>query len=134
MPWATCSTACGVMTSSVQRKPAISASSAPANRNARSRIAMTPVPCCKRPSCRHGPALRTLDALLSTRTATLTREAAQALDMADPLARFADAFDLPSGLIYLDGNSLGPPPIAAHERLERVSRREWGEGLVRSWN
>ena len=64
----------------------------------------------------------------------MTREAAQALDLADPLARFADAFDLPSGVIYLDGNSLGPPPIAAHERLERVSRREWGEGLVRSWN
>ena len=64
----------------------------------------------------------------------MTREDAQALDLADPLARFADAFDLPSGLIYLDGNSLGPPPLAAHERLDRVSRREWGEGLVRSWN
>jgi kynureninase len=66
--------------------------------------------------------------------ATVTRDEAQALDLADPLARFRDAFDLPSGVIYLDGNSLGPPPLAAHERLERVSRREWGEGLVRSWN
>ena len=64
----------------------------------------------------------------------MTRDEAQALDLADPLARFRDAFDLPSGVIYLDGNSLGPPPLAAHERLERVSRREWGEGLVRSWN
>lgn len=41
---------------------------------------------------------------------------------------------MPSGVIYLDGNSLGPPPLSAHERLQRVSRREWGEGLVRSWN
>ena len=65
---------------------------------------------------------------------TVTREDAEALDAADPLARFRDAFDLPRGVIYLDGNSLGPPPLAAHERLERTSRREWGEGLVRSWN
>jgi kynureninase len=64
----------------------------------------------------------------------MTREEAEALDLADPLARFRDAFDLPSGVIYLDGNSLGPPPLAAHERLERTSRREWGEGLIRSWN
>jgi len=64
----------------------------------------------------------------------MTREQAHALDLADPLARFRDAFDLPSGVIYLDGNSLGPPPLSAHERLERTSRREWGEGLVRSWN
>jgi len=64
----------------------------------------------------------------------VTREEAEALDLADPLARFRDAFDLPSGVIYLDGNSLGPPPLSAHERLERASRREWGEGLIRSWN
>lgn len=64
----------------------------------------------------------------------MTRQDAEALDLADPLARFRDAFDLPRGVIYLDGNSLGPPPLAAHERLEEVSRRQWGEGLVRSWN
>ena len=64
----------------------------------------------------------------------MTREDAQALDLTDPLSRFRDAFDLPSGVIYLDGNSLGPPPKAVHERLEQVTRHEWGEGLVRSWN
>jgi kynureninase len=64
----------------------------------------------------------------------VTRDDAQALDLADPLAGFRDAFDLPAGLVYLDGNSLGPPPLGAHERLEQASRREWGEGLVRSWN
>lgn len=64
----------------------------------------------------------------------MTRDDAQALDVADPLARFRDAFDLPAGTIYLDGNSLGPPPLSTHERLEEVSRRQWGEGLIRSWN
>jgi kynureninase len=64
----------------------------------------------------------------------VTRDEALALDAADPLARFRAAFALPDGVIYLDGNSLGPPPLTVHERLAEVSRREWGEGLVRSWN
>jgi kynureninase len=64
----------------------------------------------------------------------VTRDEAQALDAADPLARFRAAFALPEGLIYLDGNSLGPPPLTAHDRLAQTSRVEWGEGLVRSWN
>ncbi|WP_293367971.1 kynureninase [Phenylobacterium sp.] len=64
----------------------------------------------------------------------MTRDEALALDAADPLARFHDAFALPDGVIYLDGNSLGPPPRAVHDRLTEVSRRQWGEGLVRSWN
>jgi kynureninase len=64
----------------------------------------------------------------------MTRDDALALDAADPLARFRDAFDLPAGLAYLDGNSLGPPPRAALARLEQAAREEWGHGLIRSWN
>ncbi|HEY2356579.1 MAG TPA: kynureninase, partial [Phenylobacterium sp.] len=64
----------------------------------------------------------------------MTREDAQSLDAADPLGRFRAAFALPPGLIYLDGNSLGPPPLAAQERVAGTLRDEWGEGLVRSWN
>ncbi len=64
----------------------------------------------------------------------MTRDEALALDAADPLARFRDAFDLPKGLIYLDGNSLGPPPRAALSRLAEVAAVEWGQGLVGSWN
>ena len=64
----------------------------------------------------------------------MTREEAQALDAADPLARFAEAFALPKGVIYLDGNSLGPPPLAAQARLAEAAGLEWGEGLIRSWN
>jgi kynureninase len=64
----------------------------------------------------------------------MNREDAEALDAADPLAGFHDAFDLPAGLIYLDGNSLGPLPRAATERVDRAVRQEWGQGLITSWN
>jgi kynureninase len=64
----------------------------------------------------------------------MTREDALKLDAADPLARFREAFDLPPGLIYLDGNSLGPPPKAALTRLADVAKREWGQDLITSWN
>ena len=56
-----------------------------------------------------------------------------ALDAADPLAEFRDAFSLPDGLIYLCGNSLGPPPRDAAERLARVTTDQWGAHLVRGW-
>ena len=55
-------------------------------------------------------------------------------DAADPLAGFRDAFDLPDGLIYLDGNSLGAFPRRAREIAERVLLQEWRDGLIRSWN
>jgi kynureninase len=64
----------------------------------------------------------------------VTRDEALALDAADPLARFHAAFDLPKGTIYLDGNSLGPPPRSAVARLAEVVSEEWGRGLIRSWN
>lgn len=59
---------------------------------------------------------------------------ARGLDAADPLAEYRDRFDLPEGVIYLDGNSLGALPKATPARLEQVLRGEWGEGLIRSWN
>ena len=37
-------------------------------------------------------------------------------------------------MVYLDGNSLGALPLGTAARLGEVIRREWGEGLVRSWN
>lgn len=43
-------------------------------------------------------------------------------------------FDLPEGVIYLDGNSLGPLPRGVAERLERCVHKEWGEMLIRGWN
>ena len=64
----------------------------------------------------------------------MTRQDALKRDAADPLARFREAFDLPEGVIYLDGNSLGPPPKTALARLADVADREWGRDLIRSWN
>jgi len=45
-----------------------------------------------------------------------------------------DKFDLPEGLIYLDGNSLGPLPKGALARAETVIREQWGQQLIRAWN
>ncbi len=58
----------------------------------------------------------------------------EARDRADPLRAFRDGFDLPEGLIYLDGNSLGPLPRATRAAMERVMDREWGESLIQGWN
>ena len=43
-------------------------------------------------------------------------------------------FTIPDGVVYLDGNSLGALPRGVAERMHDVVRREWGEGLIRSWN
>jgi len=56
------------------------------------------------------------------------------LDAADPLSHFRSKFDLPDGVVYMDGNSLGPLPRAVRERVDRVISKEWREGLIRSWN
>ena len=47
----------------------------------------------------------------------MTRDQARALDAADPLASYRDAFALPEGVIYLDGNSLGVLPRAVTPAL-----------------
>lgn len=55
-------------------------------------------------------------------------------DAQDPLAPLRDQFDLPAGVIYLDGNSLGARPKAALTRAQHVIAQEWGHDLIRSWN
>ena len=56
------------------------------------------------------------------------------LDAGDRLAPHRLAFALPEGVIYLDGNSLGPLPRAALARVESMLRDEWGELLIGGWN
>lgn len=43
-------------------------------------------------------------------------------------------FHIPDGVVYMDGNSLGPLPIAAGERVAKMLRDEWGDQLIRGWN
>ncbi len=43
-------------------------------------------------------------------------------------------FHLPEGVVYLDGNSLGPLPRGAEAAAARVLREEWGQDLIRAWN
>lgn len=67
-------------------------------------------------------------------TTPASRDDCLALDAADPLAAHRTGFALPEGLIYLDGNSLGALPRATPARVAQVVEREWGVGLIGSWN
>ncbi|HJS31116.1 MAG TPA: kynureninase [Alphaproteobacteria bacterium] len=64
----------------------------------------------------------------------LTRADCATLDARDPLAAARDEFELPEGVVYLDGNSLGALPRATRARLAEVISSEWGRDLIRSWN
>ncbi|WP_349744177.1 kynureninase [Roseateles cavernae] len=63
-----------------------------------------------------------------------TRDEALARDAADPLRGLKAQFELPAGVIYLDGNSLGVLPKATAARVQDVIAREWGQDLIKSWN
>jgi kynureninase len=64
---------------------------------------------------------------------TLRRADCEALDRADPLLSFRELFALPPGVIYLDGNSLGAMPKAAHARLTEALG-QWQGDLISGWN
>jgi kynureninase len=63
-----------------------------------------------------------------------SRTAAAALDAADPLREFRERFVLDDGLVYLDGNSLGPLPRATVDRLAATASEQWGGRLIRGWD
>ena len=64
----------------------------------------------------------------------LTREEVASWDETDPLRSFRDEFELPEGVLYLDGNSLGALPKRTAARLQQMVTDEWGRDLIRSWN
>jgi kynureninase len=72
---------------------------------------------------------------MSKTTITISSRAdCAALDAQDPLGVLRDRFELPEGVIYLDGNSLGARPRAALARAHEVVAMEWGQDLIKSWN
>ena len=66
-------------------------------------------------------------------TEIITRAAVEAMDARDPLSGCRGWFRLPSGVIYLDGNSLGALPAATPARVARVVD-DWGRDLIGGWN
>jgi kynureninase len=71
---------------------------------------------------------------MSTTVSISSRADCAHLDAQDPLGRLRDRFELPEGVIYLDGNSLGARPRAALARVHEVVAQEWGQDLIKSWN
>ncbi|HUG83343.1 MAG TPA: kynureninase [Euzebya sp.] len=56
------------------------------------------------------------------------------MDAADPLAPIRRRFHIPEGLIYLDGNSLGPLPHGVADRVAEAITAQWGTSLIGGWN
>ena len=56
------------------------------------------------------------------------------MDEDDALAHKRDEFSLPENTIYMDGNSLGPLPLSAQQRVADVVSQQWGRDLISSWN
>jgi kynureninase len=67
-------------------------------------------------------------------TSSATRDDFAALDEHDPLRLYRERFELPEGVIYLDGNSLGPLPKAVKARMREVVETQWGQDLITAWN
>lgn len=65
---------------------------------------------------------------------SLTLADALARDAADPLAHWRERFDLPEGVVYLDGNSLGALPRGSAATAAEVIGTQWGRDLITSWN
>ncbi|MEP2783543.1 MAG: kynureninase [Pseudoruegeria sp.] len=45
-----------------------------------------------------------------------------------------DRFILPDGMIYLDGNSLGPLPRTLEGAVSHMITEQWGKNLIKAWN
>ena len=67
-------------------------------------------------------------------TETISRLSCAQQDADDPLRHARERFDMPTGIIYLDGNSLGALPRATANRLGEAIRMQWGHDLIKSWN
>jgi kynureninase len=62
----------------------------------------------------------------------ITRDDCASLDDNDPLRSIRDRFVLPDGIVYLDGNSLGPMARNVPTRADTILS-EWSSRLIRGW-
>jgi kynureninase len=76
--------------------------------------------------------LSTVDFPAAADAAEIARTIAD-LDRRDPLQALRDEFEIPDGIIYLDGNSLGALARPVAERVRTVLTHEWGHDLVGAW-
>jgi kynureninase len=60
-----------------------------------------------------------------------SRDTAERLDRADPLAWVRKDFALGDGQVYLNGHSLGVPPAGVRDTVGRTIAQQWGDDLVR---
>jgi kynureninase len=63
----------------------------------------------------------------------ITRAEATSLDASDPLVHCREHFDLSDDVVYLDGNSLGPPPRAVRPAVTDLLS-EWSGDLIAGWD
>ncbi|WP_028048452.1 kynureninase [Cellulomonas sp. URHD0024] len=59
---------------------------------------------------------------------------AASLDTAHADTDLRARFELPEGVVYLDGNSLGALPVGVADAVASVIRGQWGTDLIASWN
>jgi len=71
---------------------------------------------------------------VSIQNSSIHRDTLSKKDLNDPLAAFRDRFLIPDGLVYMNGNSLGPLTISARDRMATAVGDQWGTELIRGWN
>jgi len=57
---------------------------------------------------------------MSIESQSIDRRGVMNPDAGDPLAPFRDRFLIPDGIIYMNGNSLGPLTRDARDRMDKV--------------